>query len=60
MGVHSTLTNTYSPPNHSSALAQPGIIQDYINKERAGGRYTGPFSRSRLEQLIGPFRTSPL
>ncbi|KAJ7438991.1 hypothetical protein FB451DRAFT_975517, partial [Mycena latifolia] len=60
MGIHSTLTETYTPPNHASALAHPTVIQDYINKERAGGHYTGPFSRSRLEQLIGPFRTSPL
>ena len=60
MGIHSTLTETYTPPNHSSALAHPEVIQNYIHKECAGGRYTGPFSRSRLEQLIGPFRTSPL
>lgn len=60
MGINSTLTETYTPPNHTSALAHPGVIQDYIMKERAGRRYTGPFSRSRLESLIGPFRTSPL
>lgn len=60
MGIHSTVSETYTPPNHTSATAHPAVIQDYINKERAGGRYTGPFSRSRLEYLIGPFRTSPL
>ncbi|KAJ6563445.1 hypothetical protein B0H10DRAFT_1803408, partial [Mycena sp. CBHHK59/15] len=41
-------------------LDHPNVIQDYINAECAGHRYTGPFSRSRLEPLIGPFRTSPL
>ncbi|KAF7349137.1 Reverse transcriptase domain-containing protein [Mycena venus] len=60
MGIHSAINETYTPPNHSSALSHPTVIEDYINKERAGGRYTGPFSRSRLETLIGPFRTSPL
>ncbi|KAJ7769487.1 hypothetical protein B0H16DRAFT_1229383, partial [Mycena metata] len=60
MGIHSTITDSFIPSNHSSALSQPTVIQDYINKERAGRRYTGPFSRSRLESLIGPFRTSPL
>ncbi|KAJ7722078.1 hypothetical protein DFH07DRAFT_724391, partial [Mycena maculata] len=60
MGIHSTLTETYTPPNHTSALAHPSVIDEYINKERSGHRYTGPFSRSRLEQLIGPFRMSPL
>jgi hypothetical protein len=60
MGINSSITKTDTPPNHSSSLAHPTVIEDYINKERAGGRYTGPFSHSRLESLIGPFRTSPL
>jgi hypothetical protein len=60
MGIHSTIIETYTPPIHTSALTHPTVIQDYINKEHAGGQYTGPFSRSRLESLIGPFRTSPL
>ncbi|KAJ7636484.1 hypothetical protein FB45DRAFT_676012, partial [Roridomyces roridus] len=60
MGINSTVSETFTPPNHSSAFAHPDMIDAYIIKERAGRRYTGPFSRSRLEQLIGPFRTSPL
>jgi hypothetical protein len=32
----------------------------HIHKELSLRRYSGPFSRSRLEFLIGPFRTSPL
>jgi hypothetical protein len=32
----------------------------HIRTELSYGRYTGPFSKSKLEQLIGPFRTSPL
>ena len=32
----------------------------HIQNELSLGRYSGPFSRSKLESLIGPFRTSPL
>ncbi|KAJ7907623.1 hypothetical protein B0H13DRAFT_2332219 [Mycena leptocephala] len=46
MGIHSTIVETYTPPNHTSALTHPTVIQDYINKGRAGGQYTGLFSRS--------------
>lgn len=60
MGVRSRITTTYTPPNHKSALDHPATILQHINKELSYGRYTGPFSRSRLEHLIGPFRSSPL
>ncbi|KAI0798484.1 hypothetical protein BC629DRAFT_1260911, partial [Irpex lacteus] len=36
------------------------FISDYVASERAAGRYSEPFEPSELEQLIGPFRTSPL
>lgn len=60
MGITSSLTSTFTPPNHPSALAHPEAVSNYIIKERTAGRYTGPFSRSRLEALIGYFRSSPL
>ena len=60
MGVHTPPTSTYTPPNHNSALAFPDHVLSHIQKELSLGRYSGPFSRSRLEFLIGPFRTSPL
>ena len=60
MGTSSTPLKTYVPSNHSSSLTHPEEIQSYIHTELSLGRYTGPFSRSKLEQLIGPFRTSPL
>ena len=60
MGVHSPPSFTYTPPNHNSALLYPEHVTSHIHKELSLGRYTGPFSRSRLEFLIGPFRTSPL
>jgi len=46
--------------NHTSSKIKPEFIDAYIEKERSMGRYLGPFSRTELEHLIGPFRTSPL
>ena len=60
MGVHSPPTFTYTPPNHKSALLYPNHVLSHIHTELSLRRYSGPFSRSRLEFLIGPFRTSPL
>jgi hypothetical protein len=60
LGIHSIPTVTYIPPNHSSAIQHPQAILTYIKNELSCGRYSGPFSPGRLENLIGPFRTSPL
>ena len=60
MGVHIPPTQTYTPPNHNSALSFPDHVMSHIQNELSLGRYSGPFSRSKLESLIGPFRTSPL
>ena len=60
MGVHTPPTQTYIPPNHNSALLFPDHVLSHIQKELSLGRYSSPFSRSDLESLIGPFRTSPL
>jgi hypothetical protein len=60
MGVTAQLHSTYTPPNHRSAMDNTDAIDCYISKEVSAHRYSGPFTRERLEQLIGPFRTSPL
>ncbi|PPQ94251.1 hypothetical protein CVT25_004971 [Psilocybe cyanescens] len=60
MGIKTTPSSTYTPPNHTSALKQPQAVLSHIQKELSLSRYTGPFSRSKLESLIGSFRTSPL
>lgn len=60
MGVHTPPSQTYTPPNHNSAIQYPDHVTAHIRNELSLGRYSGPFSRSRLEYLIGPFRTSPL
>ncbi|KAG2157554.1 hypothetical protein DEU56DRAFT_699139, partial [Suillus clintonianus] len=46
--------------NHQSAGDHPDFIASYIQSELAKGRYTGPFSPDRLEQIIGFFCTGPL
>jgi hypothetical protein len=60
MGVKTPPLHTYTPPNHNSALSYPDHVLSHIHNELSLGRYSGPFSKSKLESLIGPFRTSPL
>jgi hypothetical protein len=60
MGARTPPTYTFTPPNHKSATLFPDHVLSHIQKELHLGRYTGPFSRSALELLIGPFRSSPL
>ena len=60
MGVPSPPSHTFTPPNHNSAVLYPDHVLSHIHTELSRRRYSGPFSRSRLEFLIGPFRTSPL
>jgi hypothetical protein len=60
MGVRYPPSFTYTPPNHNSALSYPQHVMSHIQNELSLGRYSGPFSKSKLESLIGPFRTSPL
>jgi hypothetical protein len=60
MGVHTPPSYTFTPPNHNSALLYPDHISLHIQNELSLSRYSGPFSRSELESIIGYFRTSPL
>jgi hypothetical protein len=60
MGVYTPPSYTFTPPNHNSALFYPNHVYLHIQNELSLGRYSGPFSRPKLESLIGPFRTSPL
>ena len=60
MGVNLPPTSTYTPPNHNSALLYPNHVMSHIHNELSLRRYSGPFSRSRLELLISPFQSSPL
>jgi hypothetical protein len=43
-----------------SASEFPEVIDKKIEKELEAGRYKGPFTKSELESLIGPFIAHPL
>ena len=60
MGIHSPPLETYTPLNHNSALSFPDHVMSHIHNELSLGRYSNPFSRSRLQLLIGPCQSSPL
>ena len=52
--------HTYAPPNHPSIDPLLNVYSSIVENEFAAGRYLGPFSRSQLESVLGPFQTSPL
>ena len=60
MGINNLPSHTFTPLNHKSALSFPDHVLSHINTKLSWQCYSGPFSRSRLESLIGPFCTSPL
>ena len=55
-----TITCTYTPPNHPSVTLYEEHFNNIISKEFAKGRYLGPFTRAEIENLIGPFQSSPI
>lgn len=59
-GVSSSLSSTFTPPNHQSAINQPQAVSAHIATELNLGRYSGPFSSHELFRNIGHFRTAPL
>ena len=54
------ILSTFVPPNHLSIIEHRDIFTDIVNTEFDKGRYWGPYSRVELEDMIGPFQTSPL
>lgn len=54
------ISSTFVPQNSSSLAAFNSVFKDIINTEFALGRYKGPYTRSQIEALIGPFQSSPL
>jgi hypothetical protein len=60
MGIWTTITTTYTPPNHASVTSALVAALKYIHKQLALGHYSGPYSCNSLELLIGPFYTSLL
>jgi hypothetical protein len=60
VGANTVLSSSVSFPNHTSSALNPKFIDSYIQEEQAAGRYSRSFEPYELEQLIGPYRTSPL
>ena len=56
----SVINETYAPPNDSSVKHFPSAYSAIVEREFATGRYLGPFSKCEVENLIGPFQSSPL
>jgi hypothetical protein len=51
---------TYTPPNTTSVDNYHEAFDNTIQAEFKKGRYIGPLSKAKVEELIGPFQTSPL
>ena len=54
------ILSTFVPFNSPSLMQFSGAFESIVQHELSCGRYIGPFSRSDLEALIGPFQSSPL
>ena len=54
------ITKTFTPANSTSVDEHPEAFEKAIQAEFDKGRYIGPMSRAEVEELIGPFQTSPL
>jgi len=54
------IVNTYAPPNHPSIAHYKKYFDEIVQIEFVKGRYIGPFSCQELENMVGPFQTSPL
>jgi len=54
------ILRTQSPPNNSSVLSYAAEFNTIICKELAKGRYLGPFPLPLIEQVLGPYQSSPL
>jgi hypothetical protein len=54
------ITSTFVPANSSTIEKFPSEFSAIIEKEYARGRHIGPLSQKQVEELIGPFQSSPL
>jgi hypothetical protein len=57
---HKTIDEMCIYNNLPSALAEPDVINKMISKELAAGRYLGPYTKSEVEDFIGPFIVHPI
>lgn len=55
-----TIIKTFTPPNRSSVNDFREPFEKVISAEFEKGRYIGPLRKSEVEELLGPFQSSPL
>ena len=51
---------TRTPDNNPSINQQTRVLESIVRDELRKQRYLGPFAQRELEQLIGPFQSSPI
>lgn len=54
------ITRTFSPPNKRTIDINFTEFKRIVDHEFAKGRYIGPLSATEIEDLVGPFQSSPL
>ena len=54
------ISSTFTPSNHPSITSNQNIFYEIVTTEFKKGCYWRPFLKAELEDLIGPFQTSPL
>ena len=54
------ITHVQSPPNSPSVTMYHEQLDEIVQKEISKGRYIGPLPLSIIENIIGPYQSSPL
>lgn len=54
------ILHTFVPFNRISQPLHEQALQKHLKKEFTCNRYLGPFSQAEVEDLLGPFQSSPL
>lgn len=51
---------TFAPPNRISDPDHQAAFKSIVQKELLLGRWLGPYPRAVIEEVLGPFQTSPI
>jgi hypothetical protein len=54
------IDRTFTPSNNESVSMYHDVFQKTIEHEFSTGRYEGPFSQQQVEDILGPFQSSPI
>jgi hypothetical protein len=58
-GIH-PISSTFTPDNIPTLYVHTKQYQEIMDQEFSSGRYIGPCSKDEVEELLGPFQSSPL